>query len=174
MSGAVMTEEDSTTPQVVNLRETSVEKVNAELARVHQSGVKEIVAQEVGVHQAGVGRLTASTVSAHEIGAGSIQAEDATFENSGVVAARAGTLQLKGEGGILLANEAAVSDSMVSVLAARSVRAERVRSVVLLAGNVDGDVETSLDTRGAAIVGLIGGLVFGLFYMAAQFLFRRD
>ena len=156
------------------MREMSAEKVQADLVRVHQSGVKEIAAQEVGLHETAVGRVTAATLTAHESAAGVVQAENATFAESGIGAARAETLQLQGNAGVLFSGDASVADSAVGVLAGRSLRAERVNTVVLLAGEVEGEVQTVLDTRGAILAGLVGGVTAGIFLAAAQFLFRRD
>jgi hypothetical protein len=60
------------------------------------------------------------------------------------------------------------------VTAAKEVRGERIESLVLLAGRVEGEIHTVVDTRGAVIAGLVGGLFAGLILLVGRIAFRRD
>ena len=53
------------TPQVINLENTGVEVIEAELVRMHQSAVREITADEVALHQSAALDITAAEVLAH-------------------------------------------------------------------------------------------------------------
>jgi hypothetical protein len=46
-------------------------------------------------------------------------------------------------------------------------------TLVLLAGQTNGPVETLLDTRGALLAGLVGGTLTGLVLFAGNLFFRR-
>ena len=67
-----------------------------------------------------------------------------------------------------------VQNAYVGVTAAKEVRGEKVESLILLAGRVEGEVHTVVDTRGAIIAGLVGGLFAGLIVLVGRIAFRRD
>ena len=50
---------------------------------------------------------------------------------------------------------------------------ERIESVILLARKVEGNVTTVIDTRGALIAGLVGGLFAGIMLLLGRMLFGR-
>jgi hypothetical protein len=76
--------------------------------------------------------------------------------------------------GAVAGDTVSVEGARVGVTAAREVRGEKVESVILLAGRVEGEVHTVVDTRGAVIAGLVGGLVAGLIVLVGRIAFRRD
>jgi hypothetical protein len=59
-------------------------------------------------------------------------------------------------------------------VAGREVHVSESRTGILLARTVHGDVNTVLDTRGALIAGLTGGLFAGLMLLLGRMLFRRN
>ncbi len=44
----------------------------------------------------------------------------------------------------------------------------------LLANRVEGEVHTVVDTRGAVIAGLVGGLIAGMIFLVGRIAFRRN
>ncbi len=66
-----------------------------------------------------------------------------------------------------------MQDGYSLAVASQNLRAERVETLILLAGNVDGDVTTLIDTRGAILAGLLGGIVSGLFLLMGNLIVRR-
>jgi hypothetical protein len=48
-----------------------------------------------------------------------------------------------------------------------------IKSVILLARNLEGNVTTVIDTRGALIAGLVGGLFAGIMLLLGRALFGR-
>jgi hypothetical protein len=62
---------------------------------------------------------------------------------------------------------------MAGLVAGREVHVSESRTGILLAQTVHGNVNTVLDTRGALIVGLTGGLFAGLMLLLGRVLFRR-
>jgi hypothetical protein len=80
----------------------------------------------------------------------------------------------RGYTGAIVAGTAEVQNSAVGYLVGRDVHAENVRTVVLLARNVEGNVTTTLDARGVLIAGLVGGLFSGLMLLLGRFLLRRN
>ena len=62
---------------------------------------------------------------------------------------------------------------MAGFVAGRDININESRVGILLARTVHGDVNTVLDTRGALIAGLTGGLFAGLMLLLGRVLFRR-
>jgi len=63
-------------------------------------------------------------------------------------------------------------DSSAALLVARQVTGGPIRTGILLAGKVEGPVETRVDTPRALLAGGVAGLVTGLVLLVAQ-LFRK-
>ena len=108
-----------------------------------------------------------------------VVADDIDMQNTaaGVVQAEAASLQ-QGLTGIAAGHEVSVTEGATWLVVGGSVdtnysvsqwivggqiEAEQVASVVVVGGRVNGNVNTLLDTRGAAICGLIIGLCYVLF-----------
>ncbi len=108
-----------------------------------------------------------------------VVADDIDMQNTatGVVQAEAASLQ-QGLTGIAAGHEVSVTEGATWLVVGGSVdtnysvsqwivggqiEAEQVASVVVVGGRVNGNVNTLLDTRGAAICGLVIGLCYVLF-----------
>lgn len=108
-----------------------------------------------------------------------VVADDIDMQNTaaGVVQAEAASLQ-QGLTGIAAGHEVSVTEGATWLVVGGSVdtnysvsqwivggqiEAEQVASVVVVGGRVNGNVNTLLDTRGAAICGLVIGLCYILF-----------
>ena len=168
------TSEPADRPQVANLTTSSVETVNAELVRMHQSAAREITSDEVELHQSGAIDVTTVEVNAHEAALGFVTAGEVEMTNSAAGAIRAERVNLTGQAGVILAGSANLGNTYAGIVAGREVRGERVESLVLLAGNVEGEVFTVIDTRGALLAGMVGGLFAGLVLLMGRLIFRRD
>ena len=88
--------------------------------------------------------IRADVIDATECGAGIVVAEDMRLTGS--------------RAGIAIAGKAHLRDSS---------------TVVLLAREVNGQVETVLDTRGAVVAGLVAGMAAGLVLLAGRLITRR-
>jgi len=55
----------------------------------------------------------------------------------------------------------------------QDVTGESIRSTILLSGNINGNVETVLDTPRAMLAGLTAGVAVGLVLFAGKLLTRR-
>jgi len=63
--------------------------------------------------------------------------------------------------------------SRAGVLAGGTVHSQDSSSIILLAGEVYGNVETVLDTRGALIAGMAAGMSAGVLLLLGTLLRRR-
>ena len=159
--------------QVVNMTEAGADTVKAEMVRMQQSGANSIFADEMGMTQSGAVGVKAQTLSAHESGVVALQADEVNLAQSGVVVLNADDVYLQGRVGVVVANNVEVKESAVLTVASQNLRAERIETKILLAGSVEGEVHTVVDTREAVLIGLIGGVVSGIFLLLGRFLFGR-
>ncbi len=95
------------------------------------------------------------------------------MQNSGAAAIRAQAVQLNGYAGVVVAEKAELGNTYAGVVVGQEVHGQRIESLVLLARHVDGEVKTVLDTRGAILMGLVGGLFAGLMFLLTRALFGR-
>lgn len=162
------------TPQVVNLTNSSAAAIQAELVRMHQSAAQTVSATEAELHQSVALRVAGDRVGAHEAALGVVSAAEAELVNSGAGAVRAEIVNINGCAGAVVTGRANLGNTYAGMVAAREVRGERIESLILLSGRVEGDIHTVVDTRGAIIAGLVGGLFAGLMLLLGRLLFGRE
>ncbi len=160
-------------PQVTNVSQAEVASVQAELVRMHQADAETITAAEVEMDRSAAGNVKSDHLSARQSALGLVDAGEVHVHEGAVGLIKAEKASFNGCTGAIVAGTADVRRSAVGYLAGRDVHAEDVRTVVLLAKNVQGNVVATLDTRGALIAGLVGGLFGGMMLLLGRFLLRR-
>lgn len=160
--------------QVTNISQAEVQSVQADLVRMHQADAETITADEVELHQSAAGNVKATLVNARLAAFATVHADTVSMETSAAGFVRAEKASTSGYTAVIAAGSADVHHSAVGYLAARDVHAEDVRTIVLLARNVQGNVTTTLDARGVLIAGLVAGLFSGLMLLLGRFLLRRS
>ena len=162
-------------PQVVNLQTSSVGKVEAELVRLHQSGARSVTSDEVALHQSIALDVATGQVNAHEAAMGVVMTGEALLTNSGAGVLRAESVNMEGAAVAVLAGSANLGNTYAGIVAGREVRGERIESLLVLAGKVDGEVHTVMDTRGALVAGMVWGLFTGVILLLGRLVFgQRD
>ncbi len=159
--------------QVTNISHADVQTVHAELVRMHEADAGHIIAQEVELRQSAAGNVKADHFSAHQSAIGMLDAKEVSVEQSAVGLVQAEEMSAGGYTGVVLARSANVQHGMAVFVAGREVQVHEARTGILLARNVQGNVTTVLDTRGALLAGLVGGLFAGLMLMLGRRLFGR-
>jgi hypothetical protein len=166
-----MPETDS--PQVTNISQAEVKTVRAESVRMYQADAENIIAQEVELQQSAAANVKADHFSAHLSAIAMVNAKEMSSESSAVGFVQAEKMSAGGYTGVVLAGSAEIQHGMAVLVAGREVQVNEARTGVLLARNIQGNVTTLLDTRGALIAGLVGGLFAGLMLMLGRVLFGR-
>jgi hypothetical protein len=160
-------------PQVTNISQADVVNVHAESLRMHQSDADTVTAEEVSLEKSAVANVKASQVSAHQSAMAHVDAEEVNVHEGALGFARAGNLSVSGYTGAVVAGNAEIHHGLAGIVAGRDVHVSDSRTGILLARTVNGDVNTILDTRGALIAGLTGGLFAGMMLLLGRMLFRR-
>jgi len=162
-------------PEVVNLIDSQAEKVEADLVRASRSYVGYLTAEETELHQAVALNVNAHNLNANTSLLGISQSISTSSNNSILLAARAERMELKGSltGGIYADNASLADGARAGILVSGKVSGEQVRSVILVARQVEGPVETMLDTRQVALASILAGFACGLVVLLGQFLFRH-
>jgi hypothetical protein len=155
-------------------REERAETIPDETAELRGSVVDTVEADEVLVHQGGVHRVFAGVVEMDTSGAGTIDAETVSLHESVGLVVRAAVVEAHDSGGgLVVGREVRLSNSRAGVTVADRADLHESSTVVLLAREVNGPVETMLDTRGAILAGLVAGVAAGLVWLAGGLLARR-
>ncbi len=171
-----MTEENLAPEEdILEMQEEGVETIQAEKINMSQSGANSIFADEVSMEQSGAVGLKAHIVSMKESGALALDAEDVTISNSGVLFLQSENAQISGAAtvGGVLANNVELQEGAILAVASQNLRAERIDTKILLAGSVEGEVHTVVDTREAVLIALLGGVISGIIFLMGTFLFGR-
>jgi hypothetical protein len=147
--------------------------VLAESVRLHLSTAQRVEGGDVEMQQSAAVGVRGHHVTAQTAAAGLVQAETVSLRSSAVGAVRAENAYVNGAVGGVAANYVEFGNSYAGVVAGREVRAERVDSLVLLAGKVDGEVHVVMGTREALIAGMLGGLIAGTLLLLGRLLFGR-
>jgi len=159
--------------QMTNISQADVQTVRAELVRMHQADAENIIAQEVELQQSAAGNIKTNHLSVHQSAIGMANAAEVLVTSGAVGFVQAEKMSAGGYTGAVLAGSAEVQHGMAVFVAGRDVHVNESRTGILLARNLYGNVTTLLDTRGALIVGLVGGLFAGLMLMLGRMLFGR-
>jgi len=162
-------------PEVVNLVDSQAEKIEADLVRASRSYIGSLTAEESEMHQA-----VALNVNAHDLNTntsllGVSQSITTSSNNSILLAARAERLELKGSlaGGIYADNANLADGTRAGILVSGKVSGDQIRTVFLVARQVEGPVETMLETQQVAIASVLAGLACGIVVLLGRFLFRH-
>lgn len=95
-----------------------------------------------------------------------IYAEHVECSKSGIQAINAGTVDVTHSGvGFLRAQTVTQNNCGNAFIHARTLKTDSVRSIITIADNIQGEVKTVLDKKGAAVFGLVFASVFILFRM---------
>ena len=154
---------------------TTDEIVTGETVTVSNSSVQTIQAQTVTLDRSNAQSINAQQVKIKAGGSQKIEAVEASIERGGAVFIRGQSVSLV-QGGALavVADEATLQgDGLSLVVAARQANTAHQRAVFLLAGRVEGDVQTAFDTQGAFLFGATLGAMMGLFLLLRDFLSRE-
>lgn len=170
---SVSAPEDVEVPQVVNLSNVTAENVRAELVRASQSVIHKLEAEEADASNTVLGAVSAGYFSGRRVVLGAVQSPQAEVREAYVGGVRGGTVSLSGKAGVMVASSIQSPQVNALLAAGARVQAETIRAGVLLGRNVNGNVQTLLDTRGALLVGVAGGVVAGLVLLAGRLLFGR-
>jgi hypothetical protein len=160
-------------PQVINLSQVDVGTVSAGLVRMHQSSAQVIQAEDVELSQGVALEVNAGSVQARQSGLVFAQADVLSVQDGLVAAARAEKMSVNGAAGLVVSGSVEFGNTYAGVVVGQEVRGEKIESIILLSRNVEGNVSTVMDTRGALIAGLVGGLFAGTMLLLGRMLFRR-
>lgn len=160
-------------PEVVNMHETQAASVQAELVRASASQIKQLTAQEVDLRDSVAVVVNAETVSARKTGVAHLEAGNFTLLDGTVLVSKSNSATLKGRAGLVITDFAEIKNGSAAILASRAIKADTIRTGILISRNVEGNVETLMDTRSTVLAGMVAGAVMGSLLMVGQFLFRR-
>lgn len=162
-------------PEVVNLIDSQADRIEADLVRTSRSYVSNLHAEEVEFHQAAAMDVDAQILNANTSAIGIVQAASVSATNCLLLAARGERLEINNSlTGAIYADSTNLGEgSQTGILVTGNVSGEQIRSVVLIARQVDGSVQTMIDTRQVALASVLTGVACGIVLLLGQFLFRR-
>jgi hypothetical protein len=148
---------------VTEVTEQQLNDVSGQTVNMAQSSAGHIDADRVQMAQSAARTVDADAVEMSNSAAQLVEAETVRISSSVMVGARTETLAVEQSGlGLVRTTDATVADSFVLMLAGDEVQAANVNAFILYAGNAEGEVKALLDVRGAALIGVVAGVVLFL------------
>jgi hypothetical protein len=121
-----------------------------------------------------VAKIVSHQVNIKDGIAGIVEAGNLELRDSATIVLQSQNAIVKdARAGVIITNTANIQDTHANVLIAQEIQGGPVRSVILLAGNVEGSVETYLNTRQALFAGLAAGIGAVLILLIKQFFTRH-
>jgi hypothetical protein len=161
-------------PQVVNLSQTTVENVQAELVRASLTGIEHLTAEEVELQESAAVVVNTGKLATRDSLVGFVNSGSASIEDCIVIAARAeNNLSLSGIAGLAVGGTVQVDDLDALAVVGREIHGTNIRTGLLISREVHGNVETLIDSRTALLTGLVGGMAAGLIMLVGRLLFGR-
>ena len=157
----------------VNLENAHVELVHGDHVHVTQSAVNQVDADQVDLLDSHAHLVDTHSFTASDSLVSQAHAETMTLSNSSVGVAYAQEATISGNVGALFSDAATLNESHAGLLVAREVHGDRIQSAILLAGQVNAPVETTIDVRSALIIGVAAGAVIGAVLGLFRLLIRR-
>ena len=179
-------DEDSAKPEGGKMGDMTAESVD-----ISQEGARNVKATHITLRQAGAQSVTADNVVIRQGGAIKAQADRLEVLQGGIVLAQTQTASLTAsQAGVVISGgsvrmEQAAAKTLLSggdvtmdqsgavVIAARSVKAEKCSTVLLLARQVEGTVNTAFGPRESVIFAVVAGAVAGVVLSLFRLVRRR-
>ena len=159
--------------QEVYLENANIDSIHGDTVHVHQSSVNHIVTEEIDLESSHVQFVDAQSFNAEKSSIGNVHAELISLSDSDAGVVYADQVNAGGNLGAVFANAVAMNQSHSGVIVAREMHGDRIQSVILIAGKVNGPVETKLDMRNALILGATAGAFFGLVISLLRLMTRK-
>lgn len=179
------------TARALSIRMGSARDVDAESVDITQGGVRSVKGTTVTLRQAGAQSITAENLVIRQgvalkagadhlemvqggIGLAHTRAANLTSSEVGVVISR-GDVMMDQAGArlVLSGGDVTMDQAGAMVVAARKVKAKNCGTLLLLAGQVEGDVSAAFGPRESAIFGVVVGAVAGLVLLLGRLVQRR-
>ena len=164
-------EQEEISADEVQVNNTTVQAVQAEVARLQGSMAREIRASEIEARQSLLGLVSAENVRTSDGVVGLAQTSVLHLSNSTAIATRAQDVVCKDSTvTVMYTDRAQLSETQNLLMVARTVEGGPVRTGILLAGQVNAPVETMVDTPRAMFAGLTAGITVGLVLLVGKML----
>ncbi len=91
------------------------------------------------------------------------------MNRSGALAVQGQTISLnESNTGVLISDTATVENTGIGIAIVQNADIQNSTAFILLSRQVNGDVETVLDTRGTLLAGLVAGMTVGLIFLVGK------
>jgi len=127
---------------------STFETINADQVNVTDSVIKRVTTQQIHASECGIGIVNSGTASITNSAMGALNSQEISIKDSGILMS---TSQIS-----------TINDSKVGLLVGREIHGNKISSVIMIAGKIDGPVETVVDQRGLVMVGIAAGVAFGV------------
>ncbi|MCK4671363.1 MAG: hypothetical protein KAT47_02400 [Candidatus Aegiribacteria sp.] len=154
--------------KTINISRTNVDEIKGDSITMCQVTARSVQGEKLLMRQGGIGRAQTRQLNMVQGGAGVIQAEKADLSTSSSVLILSGgdvNMDQSGSKFLLSRGNISMDQSGVIAMAAKRIEVKNSSTVLMIAQNVEGSVNTMFGPRESLIFGAAAGLVAGLFYL---------
>lgn len=157
---------------VINLTNTQLKCVEAEVARLNQCTINQVTAETVDFNNGAIQTVNSHNLTFQNGAVLVVHSNVLNFSNGGIGVASSQESTVNGNIGVLVSQTAMVNESQTGLMVAREIRGEKIKALIILAGETHGNVETIVDQRGIALFGLAVGIAISLVFSLFRILKR--
>jgi len=143
---------------------SSITHLDADTASISHSLVEQVQSAHTELVSCNARRVTSNVAEVRGGFVARLDTSEASLERSNAALLRAGSVNGEHCFGAVTSSSGSItlSGGAVGIVAGRLVRGERMRTLLVLAPHVEGEVTALLDTWRAILCGVVAGLVFFL------------
>jgi hypothetical protein len=158
----------------VDLKNESVDSVNAQSVLMRQSGASAVKGQSINAVDSFLGESNSQSLEITRGIAGFVRGDHVNVENGFTGVITGDEIINNSVVGVTVGQSIRMNGSSSGIVIAREVHGAKIKTVFLIASRLDAPVETVVEPRSIVLFGAAAGLVFGLIYGMFRWLrFRR-
>ena len=147
------------------------DRIEAETINLDGGVIDHVEADEILITQGGARSISGNHIEMRQGGAWNVQGGRIEMRQSGAVGVRGEQVSFLGAAtGLSLSDTTELEDSRTGLVVGREVHVNNSPSLIFIARDAHGDVQTYLDARGALLAGLAAGVMGGVFLLLGRIL----
>ena len=159
--------------QEVYLENANIDSIHGDTVHVSRSSVNHIVAEEIDLEGSSAQFVDSQTITAQKSNIGNAHAESISIENGETGLIYGDQVNAGGNLGAVFANAVAMNQGQSGIIVAKEMHGDKIQSVILIAGKVNGPIETKLDMRNALMLGAVAGACLGIVISLLRLMTRK-
>lgn len=159
-------------PEVVKKTGARLESVQAEVVQLTGSSAELVNGTSVSLSDSTIRQVNGQSITIEDSPTGVVHGASLSVNNSPLGICSVSDANVNGSVGLMIGQTVTLNNHRSGLIITNEAHGGHIRSIVFLAGKTDAPVETLMDQRSVALLGLAGGVALGLVLSLFRFLRR--